>query len=422
MLEFSPSILSPPVAVFRLVGSIIKTAQFQLTLFPALACLLITASAVSAQPKVIAQDAHYARAQEYMLVGKYLDALKELNLSIQSFDKAWWILVTRAKVLMGLNCGPEAIHDLEKVTKMVPSSRSAWLLCALLKSQMGNRAGSIEAFESAVALAPKGPIVLDNEKDIVRAMVASAERGAQKIPDARTFMRLAFSNLLAGKYAASAKASARACEDEKVLPHALVVSAYAKYFLNQREEAFADARKAAALRRHDLCYHFPIINLHLRAGTLQKAVREYDALLKKEPTNSTFYASRAEVYRLLNNNAKALEDLNTAIKCQALQAELYRRRAALYVAQHNAGAAISDLGKAIKLPPDNGEFYEERAEIFASLGDSAKAEADYSKAIALNYNLAKNYNARSICYRKLGRAAAASADMIEVRKTSHPFD
>ncbi len=378
------------------------------------------AQAQTASPKKspAEKDVYRARATANMKVGKYLDALKDLNQSIQIYGKSPEKFITRAKVLMGLRCYPESIRDLETATQIAPSSRRAILLRALYKSDTGNRQGSVEDFLRAVELSPKGPILLESDKDVVKGLVHSAESDVQKEPDARSFLRLAFANLVSGNYAASAKASARALDEEKVLPHALVVSAYAKFFLKQNDAALADARKAASLRRHDLWYHFPLINLYLRAGMLDKALSEYDALIKKESNNSTFYACRAEVYRLLNNNARAMEELSTAIKYQALQAVLYKRRASLYIAQHNTKAALSDLGKAVKLLPDKGEFYEDRAKILVQQGDYAKAETDFSSAIARSYNLVKNYEARSACYRKLGRTAAASADLVEARKAS----
>lgn len=130
-----------------------------------------------------------------------------------------------------------------------------------------------------------------------------------------------------------------------------------------------------------------------RRGSLKMQVEEYDgaiadfkASLAKRKGESRTYEYLAEAYRAKDDLETAVKAYSLAIKYDPGNAHLYSLRAEVYRALEDYDHAVADLGKVIELQPDY-LAYARRAELYRELGDTGKALDDYEKAKSLNPSL-----------------------------------
>lgn len=102
-------------------------------------------------------------------------------------------------------------------------------------------------------------------------------------------------------------------------------------------------------------YHVKKGNYRLEDGQYQRAIKEFNLALKKNPEHHGAYLGLAITYMQMKNNERALEYFN----------------------------------KTIKIKPDLAVAYADRGILYDRMGEHEKALADYKKALKLNPELAK---------------------------------
>jgi tetratricopeptide (TPR) repeat protein len=113
------------------------------------------------------------------------------------------------------------------------------------------------------------------------------------------------------------------------------------------------------------------------------------------------YGNRANYYRGIGANNKALADYAATIRLKPEKPGPYNSRARLYFNSNNPDTlvlALKDYNKAIQLEPDNAEFLANRAAVYARLNQTQNALDDLSASIRINPNFANSYLNRSVIY------------------------
>ena len=159
--------------------------------------------------------------------------------------------------------------------------------------------------------------------------------------------------------------------------------AYTRGVEAYNEEKYADAMDwfNRDLSEHpDNGYAYVYISI-IRYGNKEygKALSAIDNALKKLPKKdkewrSTTFASRAEVYTAMGDTIKALQDLSHAIQTDPSNASFYNSRAQLYYEQKNYALADADYHKIINL--DQGDVMG-----YMGIGRNANAQERWDDAI-----------------------------------------
>lgn len=124
----------------------------------------------------------------------------------------------------------------------------------------------------------------------------------------------------------------------------------------------------------------------IRDKRFDKAERYFTKALKVDSTNAMNHYRRALVRIKLLNHKGALVDLTEAIALKPDFDTFYLKRAQVYRLLDIDHKAMSDLNRAIKLNPSSSDAFEMRGKFRLSLGDRSGARMDLNKAEALRSN------------------------------------
>src|SRR5205085_594289 len=147
--------------------------------------------------------------------------------------------------------------------------------------------------------------------------------------------------------------------------------------------ALERAGKALVARPDDVEARFTRATAHLRLGELQKALDDWDALMKKDPDAVDALRSRAIVLARLGKKDDALAELDKFRKRDEPDG-VRLALAAVVAAELGAGAdtALAALEAALKQEPDDPAVHYDAARAFA-LASRVVAGKDKDKGRAL---------------------------------------
>ena len=122
---------------------------------------------------------------------------------------------------------------------------------------------------------------------------------------------------------------------------------------------------------------------YLHLGDSDKAIEDFDTVIKLMPGNVDFYCARASAYVQIDEHAKAIEDLETAAQLDNSSANVPFVRAVSHFNRGELHSAIEDSTQAIELSPNRGDLYCVRGRSHLHLGDYASAMSDLNRSIEL---------------------------------------
>jgi tetratricopeptide (TPR) repeat protein len=125
--------------------------------------------------------------------------------------------------------------------------------------------------------------------------------------------------------------------------------------LNRLDESIHDLDQAISLSP-DIYYLKMKAAIFHDYNHLEKAISEYNKILKLEPDNSDLHLCRSQAYTTLGFIDAALKDVNKSIEIAPYKAESYYRRAILYREKKNVEYALMDINMAISLAPSDVTF------------------------------------------------------------------
>jgi tetratricopeptide (TPR) repeat protein len=124
----------------------------------------------------------------------------------------------------------------------------------------------------------------------------------------------------------------------------------------------------------------------------EKALADYTALLRLEPTNSEAHLDRGIVYQRLGRLEDALADFDAAIDWSPPYDEAHFNRAQVLSALGRTAEALHEYDYALEIEPEHLGARINRAGLLCARGDLARAEADIVRALAIDPE-----NAKALC-------------------------
>ena len=140
----------------------------------------------------------------------------------------------------------------------------------------------------------------------------------------------------------------------------------------RRTKTVEQLEQTLAKAKPDAQKHFQQgVALH-KAGTLDKALAEYDAALGLYPRYTEVYYNRGLGYRQKDDLANAIADYSRAIRLNPKYIPAYANRGYVYYQQGRVNKALADYDKILELDPDNTDAKKSRNIILSQKTSEAK--------------------------------------------------
>jgi len=122
---------------------------------------------------------------------------------------------------------------------------------------------------------------------------------------------------------------------------------------------------------------------HLKAGSYEKALEQFNALIKNEPPVADYFAYRGTVLLNLKRKKDALKDFDRAVELDAQYSYRYACRAFAKDALGDVEGAIADYRKAIELDPDDAIAHNNLGLLEEKAGNKNNAKRHFETADTL---------------------------------------
>lgn len=153
---------------------------------------------------------------------------------------------------------------------------------------------------------------------------------------------------------------------------------------------------------------------------IEAASKAIQHLPRKDKEYAAFaYSTRADAYVELKEFDKALADYNAAIKAEPSAPSRYQSRADYYFIREEYGLAEKDYQKYISLDPTSPLGYLGIGRNHKQQGKCEEALQWFDKAIQLSSDYSRSYSFRAECYIKLGRFDEAASDIVTALDIDH---
>ena len=180
------------------------------------------------------------------------------------------------------------------------------------------------------------------------------------------------------------QAFTRAIEIEPRYAEAFVKRGLAYYRSAQYETAIADYTQTLKLKRYQADAHASRGDAYRALADTHHAIEDYSASLKKR-WNAAVMQKRAETYFKQGNVQKALADYDDLIKRKPTAIAYYGRgnvylQLSIRGSEDRLKLALADMDQAIALEPRFASAYISRAQVHTHLGDHTLVSRDYRHA------------------------------------------
>lgn len=324
----------------------------------------------------------------YIFRGNIYDKLKDYSRAAEDFSKAieldpknTWAFKQRGDLyLQNLNELERAVEDYSQIINLEPKDGFAYLSRGDAYAKLKNYSQAIKDYTEATNIAPQ--FIFTDHRPWAYAKRADIFMGQNQIDKARSDYDKAIA--LAKDIA---KKSSNTFVKDLMNNEADLIAEKKEYMLKntdkQSNKINADDIDALAARAGD----------YLQAEKYDKAIKDFDQIIKLDPKMDSAYYLRGFCYEKLNDYPHALKDYTKVLKLAPNDADNYYNRANLYVKLGEYDKAFTDYDKAIEIssdPSDKKKYLAEkldallaRAEMYESQGKYDKALADYDEGIKL---------------------------------------
>ena len=153
----------------------------------------------------------------------------------------------------------------------------------------------------------------------------------------------------------------------------------------------------------------------------KKALLDYNTLIEKElyyesSQLALYHDIRARLWMNLEDNDKAMTELNKAIEIDPKFSSPYRLRGQVWSVKDEFQKALADFDKAIELEIDEIEVFVERGQTLFYLNEFERAIKDFDKALQENPKEKNVYNYRGISHYRLNHYEEAIRDLDQAIK------
>ena len=136
----------------------------------------------------------------------------------------------------------------------------------------------------------------------------------------------------------------------------------------------------------------------------------WELAVQNNPERAWAYNKRADYYRGLRENEKALADFTAAISLDPGDGINYEKRGLIFLEMHRYSQAIADFNQVISIKPESIGIYIQRARAYFRSGDRLAIINNWDQAIHNNPGKAWPYVHRGDAHLLLGQLPAAIAD------------
>ncbi len=147
--------------------------------------------------------------------------------------------------------------------------------------------------------------------------------------------------------------------------------------------------------------HFLSALLLERHGEFDQALKEYNRTLKLEPSASTIYRQRSNLYLKMGNPSKALEDAQAFVQANPKDTDAHLLLSSIHNMMGQQNAAILVLEKVLKDYPTHEEALLNLASMQMN-DEPAKAIRSLQKLVKINPGATEAYYSLGLIYQKMG--------------------
>ncbi|HEY1097376.1 MAG TPA: tetratricopeptide repeat protein [Myxococcota bacterium] len=271
----------------------------------------------------------------------------------------------RAEAALGLaflqqKKGKEAIAHLELATQLAPKNDKSWLYLGLAKDQLGDTAGSLEAYRKGVAAAPSSS-TLQHELGMALLSAGKNDEGAEVLQKAATkaeqdpelWADAAYALSLVGRFKEAREFASRAVEMSPENPDALYTLGMAEAGLANKKAAKQAFNEAIASDELHVPSQFQLGLLLLDDNDDKGAAARFTQVLKVEPDHARAKAALgASLGRLNPADPQAEKLLRDAVGAEPKLGVAWAGLGDLLARQGKIAEAKKALQAAVKLKPE----------------------------------------------------------------------
>ncbi|MFY8005289.1 MAG: tetratricopeptide repeat protein, partial [Chitinophagaceae bacterium] len=160
-----------------------------------------------------------------------------------------------------------------------------------------------------------------------------------------------------------------------------------------------------------------------KAGLYKEAIKDFDKVIKKDPTNSDFFLGRGKCYDKLNDTKRALNDYSKAIEFDNNNLDAIYRRAILYRKLNDPYKAIADLKVYQTIDKSNLSIYLDLSDLHVQTKNNSAAIEDLDMALKINAKAAAILFAKAQLIEKEGnlkQALTVYEEVVLADSTNNP--
>jgi tetratricopeptide (TPR) repeat protein len=334
---------------------------------------------------------NFARdAQNALQKGQFVEALRDLNLAIQSDPSIPELYYMRGYAKFSLDDYIGAEQDFTKSIALFPYLPDVYLDRAMARSQQQNYNGALEDLTNAAKL--------DSTNAEIFFTLAKIKLYLKKyyacLSDCNHAIRLKYENenvyIIRGAAELGIDRFENAVED---LKKAIGINPANVYSYIQLGTAWTDKAKydsALVYLNHAIQIDSNnIFALFDRSITLIKnkdnkaGLEDLDKIIRLSPYNSYAYFNRAILYNDMGDRKSAISDFDKVIKLNPKNIVSYYYRGLMKMQENDSKGALEDMDKTLELLPDYADAWYARYEIKLKLKDMAGAQKDYKMAMEI---------------------------------------
>jgi tetratricopeptide (TPR) repeat protein len=322
-------------------------------------------------------SAEYDQGYDYLMAGKYDQAIAEFNKIIQSNSREGEAYINRGLAYAYKCQYDRALADFTAFINLDANDSEAYYNRGLAYALKGRYGKALPDFNKALALNPR-----DAQAYYLRGFVYYKQGEADR---ARSDYQKALK--LAPDFVRQAAAGKSELDTYGLRLQGKVT---------KPPRAEVGARKAeAAHKRHGLTL--------ARQDQYDRAISEFTQALAIDPQDVETFNNRGSIYTLKGQYDAAMADFTKALSLNPRYAKAYYNRALAYYYQGKYDQAINDLTKAIELKPKDVASYNNRGLAYMQQGNYERAIDDFNVATILNPKLADAYFNKAVSCEKAGR-------------------
>jgi tetratricopeptide (TPR) repeat protein len=154
-------------------------------------------------------------------------------------------------------------------------------------------------------------------------------------------------------------------------------------------------------------------NVWSEKGEYDIAIADYNEAIRLEPSDETAFNNRGTVWEARKDYDKAIADYTESIRLDPKYSQAFNNRGTVWEANKEYDKAIADYTESIRLDPKYSKAFRNRASIWYHKQNYDKALGDYNEAIRLDPKDVLAYNNRGSLWEKQKHFDKAIADYNE---------